>query len=263
MNNMKATYWKIREEMPRWISDLRKDPPSQRMYRHIQTRFRRTIELGGLAIRLSPDMGSKAVAYMLSGAYERPERRIIDYALEKGDRVLELGTGIGYLSALCARKIGSDRVFTYEANPLLRARIAETYSLNGVSPHVEFCMLGERAGETSFYVTPEFWSSTTVYRRGKARRISVPVKEVNEVLAKHSPNFLIIDIEGGEADLVRYMRLDGINKVCIELHPYVIGITAEQRVRDFFIRQGFCEDGTVSDEEHVFYRRDDMALRSL
>ena len=241
--------------MPSLVDRLKADPPLRCLDRFVKTRCRHTLWINDIAIRLAPGMGSAAVAYILDGRYERPERRILEYALKAGDRVLELGTGIGYLSAFCARKIGSDRVITFEANPLLRPRIEETYFINEVSPQVEFCMLGEHAGQASFYVGDEFWSSSTISRKGKERRISIPVKAFNDILDEHKPNFLIIDIEGGEADLIDFMRLDGVTKVCIELHPWVIGKESEKRVRDFFHSHGFKEDPVVSDEEHVLYQR--------
>ena len=255
LGQIRRRYWKTREALSVALRRLKRDPPIRRLKRYIQTHCRLTIELDDILIRLSPDMGTAPVKHILAGRYESPERRILESCLEKGDRVLELGTGIGYLSALCARRIGSDRVFTFEANPQLRSRITETYALNKVAPHAEFCMLGEQSGYTSFYVSNEFWSSSTLTQHRDAHQITIPVKAFNDVLAKYKPNLLIIDIEGGEADLIRFMRLDGITKICIELHPDEIGKDAEQRVREFFVQQGFREDATVSDEEHVLYRR--------
>jgi protein-L-isoaspartate O-methyltransferase len=51
------------------------------------------------------------------GDYERKELDVIERRLEPGDKVMEVGAGIGFLSAYCARVLGDDRVFAYEANP--------------------------------------------------------------------------------------------------------------------------------------------------
>jgi FkbM family methyltransferase len=256
IQNLKETYWKLREAVPHFLNEIRSDPPLRRISRFAMTHARRVVRIGGIAIRLNPGMGAAAVTYMLDGRYEKPERRILEHALTADDRVLELGTGVGYLSALCARKIGNDRVVTFEANPLLRPLIEETYSINNVSPRVEFYMLGERAGETDFYVNDEFWSSSTISRRKKRERcIKIPVRALNEALASYKPNFLVIDIEGGEKDLIRYMNVDGVNKICIELHPWAIGKESESEVRNFFKAHGFREDPAVSDDEHVLFLR--------
>lgn len=256
IQELKETYWKLREAVPRFLDGVRSDPPLSRVARFAMTHSRRIVRIGDIAIRLNPGMGAAAVTYMLDGRYEKPERRILEHALSAEDRVLELGTGVGYLSALCARKIGNDRVVTFEANPLLRPLIEETYAINSVSPRVEFCMLGERAGETEFYVNDEFWSSSTISRKKRKERcINIPVRAFNEAMTTYKPNFLVIDIEGGEKDLIRYMNLDGVDKVCIELHPWVIGKAAEREVRDFFATHGFHEEPAISDDEHVLFRR--------
>lgn len=55
---------------------------------------------------------------------------------------------------------------------------------------------------------------------------------------------------------LRFMRLDGVTKVCIELRPLIIGRESAQRVRDFFLAHGFQENPAASDEEHILYDRD-------
>jgi hypothetical protein len=79
-----------------------------------------------------------------------------------------------------------------------------------------------------------FWSSSTIKSHAKAKAIEVPVKRFNDELERLQPSFLIIDIEGGEQDFIRYARLDGVNKVCIELHPFFIDPTAVAEVDAFF-----------------------------
>ena len=68
------------------------------------------------------------------GRYERDELRLIGQLLSPEDVALEVGAGLGVLSAYCARRLGSSRVFAYEANPDLEACIRDTYSLNQVQP---------------------------------------------------------------------------------------------------------------------------------
>ena len=228
---LKRLYWRALEATPLLLKGLRVDPPLRRLSRFLQMRCRRTLNLDGIRVRLSPKMGRAAVAYMLQGRYEGPERRILECALKPGDRVLELGTGIGYLSAICARKLGNGNVLSFEANPMLQPLVEQTYALDGVSPRVEFCLLGDSNGRALFNVSAEFWASSTMRRKGRIRQITVPMKAFNDVITSYKPTFLIIDIEGGEADLIRFARLDNVEKVCIELHPSVIGADQERRVR--------------------------------
>lgn len=65
----------------------------------------------GVKIHLhSPVISDRVAKSIYLGLYERLEARVVMATLQADDRVLELGSGIGYLSTLCARRIGSDRV---------------------------------------------------------------------------------------------------------------------------------------------------------
>ena len=118
------------------------------------------------------------------------------------------------------------------------------------------CLLGEDAGSITFWVLETFWGSSTIKRHPKAKPIQVPMKRFNDELGRLRPSFLIMDIEGGELDFIRYARLDGVRKVCIELHPHIIGTAGVAKVEEFFSREGFCEDHAISDPEHKLYLRE-------
>lgn len=102
--------------------------------------------------------------------------------------------------------------------------IRRNYELNGLSPKLEICLLSDRAGEADFFVEPDFWSSSTI-RRGEAAAVrKVPMRSLNEEIRRIGPTFLILDIEGGEYDLLQILDdFQTIKKVSIELHEDVIG----------------------------------------
>ena len=176
---------------------------------------------------------------MRAGTYEEGELRALAACLRAGDVVMELGTGIGLLSTFCAQRIGGQRVFTFEANPELEPRIRETYRLNAVTPTLEMCLLGERSGEAEFFVHDAFWGSTTVDQRGAARVVRVPVRPLNEALARIRPSLLVIDIEGAEADLLRFMDLGSVDRMVGEFHERMLGReTADAMIRGLYA-QGF------------------------
>src|SRR5690606_23487373 len=101
------------------------------------------------------------------------------HALQAGDIVLELGTGLGFISSLCAKRIGGDNVHSFEANPALRRAILKNYRLNALSPRLEIALLGEKSGAITFYVMKNFWSSSAIRRHPGARPIQVPMKCFN------------------------------------------------------------------------------------
>lgn len=186
------------------------------------------------------------------GDYEVKESDIVDKRLEADDVVMEVGAGIGYLSALCAKRIGSDRVHAYEANPAMMDVIAATHARNGVSPHCVNAMMARGSGVCTLNVEADFWASSTVVGSAAAKRVEVPQIDLNEEFDRIRPTFLIIDIEGGEIDFFNYATLDGLRKICVETHPGMIPNEAINEMFAGLIAKGFLIDFTLL-RKNVFY----------
>ena len=169
--------------------------------------------------------------------YEENEAKVVEQRLEPDDVVVELGGGIGFISALCAKRIGSASVHVYEANPSLKSPIEELYRLNDIAPDLHMYALGPNSGEAPFYVAEDFWSSSSLQPQpntsarskllGQVKafeallqpqpntsarsKLLVQVKAFEEEMALYPrrPNFLIIDIEGGEFDFLHKVSTPG------------------------------------------------------
>lgn len=186
------------------------------------------------------------------GEYEAKEVEIVSRRLAGDDVVMEVGAGIGYLSALCARRIGDDQVFAYEANPAMMEVIAATHRANGVAPTVKNTMLAEGEGSRTFYVEPEFWASSAVTHTDKARAIEVPQTDLNAEIARVRPSFLIVDIEGGEIEFFATADLACVRKICVETHP---GPLSDAQISGMLARlfaQGFALDFSLI-RKNVFF----------
>jgi FkbM family methyltransferase len=186
------------------------------------------------------------------GEYEAKESDIVDKRLESDDVVMEVGAGIGYLSALCAKRIGSDRVHAYEANPAMMDVIAATYQRNGVKPRSVNAMMGRGSGVCTLHVEEEFWASSTIVGSARAKQIEVPQIDLNDEFDRIRPSFLIIDIEGGEIDFFKYATLNGLRKICVETHPGMISNEAINEMFAGLIAKGFLIDFTLL-RKNVFY----------
>lgn len=197
------------------------------------------IEMAGVRIDAS-GVDPAVFEAMRAGTYEAGELRALATALRPDDVVMELGTGIGLLSTFCAQRVGSRRVHTFEANPELEPRIRATFRLNEVAPTLEMCLLGERPGEAEFFVHEAFWASTALDRAGAARRIRVPVRSLNEAMARIRPTLLVMDIEGGEGDLLRFIDLTGVDRIVGEFHERMLGREAADAMIGELYRQGFA-----------------------
>jgi FkbM family methyltransferase len=210
-------------------------------------------------LRVSRAFPIKVQRDLHSGLYEPLEIEALHSTLDTSDVAMELGTGIGFLATYIAKKIGSDRVFTYEANPGLAPHIRDTFALNGVSPAFHTCLLGENAGESSFFVDDDFRASSAV-RFDAGEQIRVPMRSLNEELQRIRPTFLIVDIEGGEYDLVQFMNFSGIRKILMEVHEDVIGASRLERVKSIILGAGFSIDPRFADTACWFFRRTGSAI---
>ena len=65
---------------------------------------------------------------IIKKTYEKPEYDSIKNNLKETDIVLEVGTGIGYISLQCALIVGEENVYTYEASPTT-ADLARNYGV--------------------------------------------------------------------------------------------------------------------------------------
>jgi len=197
-----------------------------------------TAEFEGLKVYVDPRFGRIVQQDLLVGGYENAELQILKIQLSAADVVMEIGAGLGVISSFCAQRIGSDRVFTYEANPAMERHIRRTHRLNGVAPTLEMCLIGEHAGTAPFWVGSLFWGSST-RKRGNGRWVSVPVKAFNAEVQRLHPSFLLIDIEGGESDLCRYATFHEVRKVMLEVHQDLIERDGVEFVRSQMHRAGF------------------------
>ncbi|OGA00507.1 MAG: hypothetical protein A2Z64_02460 [Betaproteobacteria bacterium RIFCSPLOWO2_02_67_12] len=187
--------------------------------------------------------------------YEDKEIEIVAKRLASDDVVMEVGAGIGFLSAYCAKRIGSERVFAYEANPALMELIAATYRANGVAPTVRNVLLARGEGTREFHVEPEFWASSALPGSGNARTIRVPQADLNSELQRVRPSFLIVDIEGGEIEFFELADLATVRKICVETHPAIHSSAALSKMLGGLIAQGFALDFTLMRKNVLYLSR--------
>jgi FkbM family methyltransferase len=189
------------------------------------------------------------------GGYEREELRLIGEVLLPDDVVLEVGAGLGLVSTYCAKRVGSSRVFAYEADPELEPCIRETYGLNGVEPTLEMCAVGGQAGRVTLFRDKHFVSSSVVRRRVGAKPIEVPGKALSYIVQKVRPTVLIVDAEGAEREMFDGAQLEGVTRIVLELHDRVIGPLGTDRVRASLAAMGFHQDQRLSSPEHLVLSR--------
>ena len=224
LGNIKAsakyTIYKLRGEYYNWVKP-------------------KIVKIKGIQICVPENIPEDLEEALYYGYYEENELKIIRSQLKPDDIVMELGTGLGLLSTFCASQIGSDRVFTYEANPELKSIIQHNYALNKVSPHLENCMLGDEPKEVTFYVSDSIWDSSNIKYKENLRAVQITVKALNKEIKKINPSFMIIDIEGGEYELFQDIDFHNVKKLAMELHEFIIGSDKAISIKSKLTEAGF------------------------
>jgi len=213
------------------------------------------LRLHGVYLEIGERVTPEIRAALYAERYERGEARCVVARLERDDVVLEIGAGMGYISTLCARMIGSERVTSYEADPTLIPTIRRTYELNGVAPTLIHAILADRHGTTSFFVDEQFVYSSTHPRSRAAREITVPQLDVNAEVRRIRPTCLIMDIEGAESELLPRIDLRAIRKIIIELHPRHIGHARGEELIGLLAAQGFVVHRSISSARKKYLER--------
>lgn len=214
------------------------------------------LKIKGIQIAVPKNSTQELEHALYYGYYENNELKIVMSQIKPHDIVMELGTGLGLLSSFCAKKIGSDRVFTYEANPKLEPIIQQNYALNKVNPNLQICMLGSQAGQANFYISDNLWDSSNIQYNENLQQIDVAVKSFNDEIKKNNPSFLIMDIEGGEYEVCQYADFHNVKKLAMELHEDLIGTEKAELVKSKLKANGFRLNQQLSTQEReLFWER--------
>jgi FkbM family methyltransferase len=175
------------------------------------------------------------------GYYEAAEAEHVPGILQDGERVLEIGAGIGFVSTIAALTGKASKVIAVEANPALIPAIKRNHELNHVDADVYNEILSAEEGVGHLHVHPDFWASSLTDWEG-ARRVEVRKTSLQRRLEEWRPTLIIVDIEGGEATLFDGVDLKGVSRIMLELHQEGIGRRGMKHVFDVLSAQGFHYD---------------------
>ena len=190
----------------------------------------KSVEHFGVILPTDPDLVPDFVIDLIyAERYEAQEAEIIRKELRAGDRVLELGAGIGFIGSLAAKVCGSENVRTYEANPKLEPIVRRTHELNGVAPDLHMKAIATATGPVTFYQNENVVSSSLVDRDFGGDTVVEGIA-LSEVLTEYEPDTIVCDIEGAEIDVFKNVDLSMVKRLLIELHPKIVGADANDRL---------------------------------
>lgn len=217
------------------------------------------IRLHGVAVPLTPGVVHDKIAeHLRSGRYEQFEIAGLQSQLRPGDRVLDLGACHGLTSCFAARTPGVRAVLAVEASPRVLPHLRDTFARNGVCVDLRHGMVvpGPGGGSATFYLRDKNWNSSAWGRQDvHAEPVSVPTIGFDALMHEFQPTVLSCDIEGGEYDILRSARLDGLRAVIIEWHPKRVGEAAHAEAVARLRAVGFSRvPGIGNAVKHVYER---------
>lgn len=208
----------------------------------------------GIQLPVSPEIGFNTLRWIIDGTYEVGEFRLVEKHLNSTDRVLEIGTGLGFMSAYCAKRIGSTQVYSFEANPYNLETAKRVYAKNQVQPHLRLALLADKAGMVSFPVDRKsrLASSALVTQM---ETVEVEQLDINAVIHEIAPTFLIMDIEGAEFDLLPLIQFQTIRKIQAEFHPHLLGQSKVDQLIQWLATNGFRLVEQLPDGRNFYFER--------
>lgn len=179
----------------------------------------------------SKDIPSTIRRQLFRGVYEDREREFVQQAVRRGDRVLELGCGIGVISLVATKIAGEGQVHSLEANPSMEPVIKRNYALNGWTPNLRIGAVTKSAGRVSFEVDENILSSSLAARDGNRRRVEVEGVPINTLIADVKPDVIIADVEGAEIQIFDgEAQLADVREIVMEVHPGIVGEDAVDKM---------------------------------
>lgn len=200
----------------------------------------------GVDVPRSPFLHEGRIKRINEARYEGQEIAGALHVVRPGDSVLELGAGIGVVGAVVSMNCKPKKVLSYEANPALIPHITALYKMNGLARRHqvrnEVLVSGpERPKTIPFYVHNSFLGSSLSGNETRAREmVDVATADFETVRADLKPDVMLIDIEGGELELLTHANLEGIRAIVIEFHPKAYEVSGMRQCKNILRDAGFA-----------------------
>ena len=217
--------------------------------------------VNGVSLCIPDEMLNERIAGKLaSGGYEAHEAQAARMRLRPGYRVLELGSGLGYIASICAGVAGPGNVTTVEANPAMLPVIRANLDRNGFQAvtllHGAVTGGGEPGEAVAFDPKRTFWAGRIADADADPEKVvAVPVLPLRALLAEYRPHLVIMDVEGAERHLFDAPWPDHVRAVMMELHPNQYPDTVIKQIVDCMSAAGLTYDPGPSRGRILCFRR--------
>lgn len=206
------------------------------------------IDLSGVDLYLNPAVIEPQILKVIArGGYEQHELAISLAILKPGDRVLELGSGLGFIACGTLKEIPDIVWQGIEANPDLIPISDRNRELNKVSFSVEHAACAPTDSDVTFYLNNRgFWAASLTPDEDTTHSVKVPGRSGQTLIKQYKPNVLICDIEGGEYDVLLNADLSSLDAIVIEFHPSQTDSATHSQALARLLSEGFLFETMLS-----------------
>jgi FkbM family methyltransferase len=199
----------------------------------------------GVKVIASKYLHETRIARINNARYEGQEIAGALHVVRESDIVLEIGSGIGLVGAVIAHNAKPKSVHSFEANPELIPHINQLYQVNNLQDCISvqntvLISAKDRPETIPFHLHNSYLGSSLINDDARARKtVQVNTADFSDTCAKLKPTVLVMDIEGGELELLRYADLNRFRAIVLEFHPKTYGVEGMRECKDILRKAGF------------------------
>ncbi|WP_294609392.1 FkbM family methyltransferase [uncultured Roseovarius sp.] len=218
-------------------------------------------EIDGIRLNVPDEMlNPKLTGKLSTGGYEAHEAHAARMRLREGQRVLELGSGIGYIASVCSSITGPENVTTVEGNPDMLPVIRGNLERNGFAAvtvlHGAVGGMKSTPDPIEFDTKKTFWAARLADMDSAPDAVvSVPHLGLGDLLKACRPHVVNMDIEGAEEHLFDAPWPAYNRAVMLELHPGRYSDVVIKRIVDCMSDSGLTYDPGSSRGRILGFRR--------
>ncbi len=209
-------------------------------------------EWRGIAIPNSHFLGTEIVAKLQADEYEKEELEGALAVVKDGDRILEVGAGLGIVGTFIGSRKKISKHLAFEANPELIPSINSIYHLNGLDQthEVRNALLMSEPNPPDvlqFHVHKSFLGSSMSKSEAHTKySVDIPTEDLVDVQKDFQADILLMDIEGAERIFLKHANLADVRAIIVEFHPEHYGIVGSWVCKYRLLKAGFRPIPSVS-----------------
>lgn len=165
--------------------------------------FGRT-EIHGVLVKKQSLRSHEILRFIVTGEYEKEEVTLLSDILTNTDRLIEFGSGIGVTSIFSQKTMGlQGRILSFDGNheAIRAAKVNANINDCHVIEYLHGAVTPTDEVSLAFRKDTQFWASNLT-KNHTMETTAIPAFNLDKVLDNFRPTCGIMDIEGGEYDLL-------------------------------------------------------------